>query len=702
MRTIIKQKLKKTNNNRLFVALCFIAFSILFNAITLSSKVNAEAVQSTLTLTLDSLIMSVEVSPSANGVFAKSEDYGISVSTNNFTGYTLSIKAENSTDLVGVSNPNNTLPSISTAISEATYSSNSAYNNTWGYRPSQYVTTSGGINTTIENTNFLPSPTTSGTLIAVTESANNNADNYSIAIGARANYAQASDSYSNSFIITAIGNPVAYSIYYNANTTDAVNNMPTSPQGASVPGGTATIDSKATLSDKTPTRTGYNFVGWCDVATTDDANTGSQTCPGNTYQASAYYGIDQTTDPTNINLYAIWQSKTYTITLNKNGGTGGSNTATATYKATTLSSITKPSRSYTISGFTTPSGNNADGATVSSSSSLTSTYTFNGWYQEAAATHLIASNATTPVLQANTAYTDANGKWTSTSTQTLYAGWTGQAKTLPTITKTGYTCGWTTTSTGATSIQYASGASFAPTANTTLYGVCVAKSYTITLNANGGTDGSSSTTATYGANTLATITNPTRANSTYSVSGFTLTPSGANATVSSTSSKTSTQTYTFNGWYKESSTTNKIASNATTPALQANTTYTNNSSQWTYDGTTILYAGWTANGYSAVTLPTITRTGSTCGWSTSSTATTITYASGASITPTNNTTLYGVCITNVTFNGNGATTQGTTSVNLNYGAQALGSITTPQRSYNVSGYIFKSSFFAICKIRNLR
>ena len=116
-----------------------------------------------------------------------------------------------------------------------------------------------------------------------------------------------------------------------------------------------------------------------------------------------------------------------------------------------------------------PSGNNANGATVSSSSTLTSTYTFNGWYKESGATNKIAGNTTTPALQASTTYTDANNKWINDGAVTLYAGWTAQAKTLPTITKEGYTCGWTTTSTGATTIQYASGGSITPSGNTTCF-----------------------------------------------------------------------------------------------------------------------------------------------------------------------------------------------------------------------------------------
>ena len=865
----------------------------------------AAAKSSSLTLTLDTNNVAVDITPSADGEFGDSADATITVNTDNFTGYTLQILSKGSTSLTSTSGQ--TIESIDSSITENTFKNNSSYNNKWGYKPSQYVTSSNGVNIKTTNVdNYLPAPTTSGDTLDITDAPNSSSNSYTISIGARADFDLDAGAYTGDFMIVALSNDVVYNVTYDKNTEDTVQDMPSvNPQGTEIAGGTAAEDSYMTLSDAVPTRTGFTFAGWCDTKPVEDATTKDQTCEGNTYAAGSDLGIDQTTDGTNIVIYAIWKvnnyaivhdyqedysynadgfldtgwkidwgkdfkiettfriptagkryaivanynnsaynlnleinasnqirlymasggkditqgsvpvntdvnlvftwnaktkaygltatasgmtdinisgnypemtdgvatrnlytgrdqrgsstftpltmkslkitdyhpynvaigelptvakvgynydgwyteatggtkvnatdlmpdhdvtyyvhsaAKTYTITLNGNGATtAGSTSATATYDATTLSTITNPSRAYNISGFTLPASNNAAGATVSSTSTLTSTYTFNGWYKESGATNKIASNATTPALQASTSYTDANSKWTNDGAVTLYAGWTAQAKTLPTITKTGYTCGWTTTATNATTITYASGGSITPTAATTLYGVCTAKTYTITLNGNGGTLGSTTTTATYDATTLSTITNPTRANSTYTVSGFTNGTSSANATISSAASKTSTRTYTFNGWYKESGATNKIASNATTPALQASTSYTDANSKWTNDGAVTLYAGWTASSYSAVTLPTITRTGSTCGWATSSTATTWTYNSGASMTPTGNTVLYGVCRNNITLNGNGATTAGSTSATVDYNATALSTITLPQRKYTVSGFTIPAS-----------
>ncbi len=435
--------------------------------------------------------------------------------------------------------------------------------------------------------------------------------------------------------------------------------------------------------------TGYTLNSWAK-------DSGSVGTLSSTTAANPSFTIGDGTNSVTL----TGKASSYTVTLNKCSATNTpSGSATATYYSTTLSAITLPTRSHTVSGFTTPTGNNAGSATVSSTTTLTSTYTFNGWYTGSCAspTTKVASNAATPALQASVSgYTDSSNRWTKTGSATLYAGWTGQAKTLPTITKTGYTCGWTTTSTGATTITYASGGSITPTANTTLYGVCVPKTYTVTLDKCSATNTpSSSATATYYATTLSSITVPTRS---HTISGFTK-PSGNNAngaTVSSTATLTST--YTFNGWYTGScaSPTTKVASNAAAPALQASVSgYTDSSSRWTKDGTATLYAGWTGQ---AKTLPTITRTGYTCGWTTTSTgATTITYASGGSLTPTANMTLYGVCVlkTNLSLKINFAGT-GVSSVAVKSGSASGTTVGTVSSSGGtVTGLTYNTAYYLV-------
>ena len=287
----------------------------------------------------------------------------------------------------------------------------------------------------------------------------------------------------------------------------------------------------------------------------------------------------------------------------------------------------------------------------------TYTYTFAGWKETSSqSSSTIASSATEPVLQANTSYTNSKGEWISASNDiTLYAYYTAETSqqnsvTLPTITKTGYTCKWQDKTN--TSTYYDSGAQMTPSSNTELQGVCTANQYTITLNGNGANNTpTASTTVYYDGTTLGSIaTLPTKSDTTdtRTISGFDKTTSATDATISSTSTlnSISTTTYTFNGWHETTDQSSAlIASNATTPVLQSNTSYTNSNGAWTSASNSItLYAGYNANkgAYSQVTLPTITKTGHTCKWQDKANTSTY-YDSGAQITPSSNIELQGVC-----------------------------------------------------------
>ena len=84
------------------------------------------------------------------------------------------------------------------------------------------------------------------------------------------------------------GDTTTYSVNYLANTTDTVNGMPSAETGLS--------NGSHTLSTATPTRSGYDFVGW---------NT----------DPSATAGITSVTiSAADVNVYAIWKQQ---------GGGGG-------------------------------------------------------------------------------------------------------------------------------------------------------------------------------------------------------------------------------------------------------------------------------------------------------------------------------------------------------------------------------------------
>ena len=349
----IKLFLSKTSHFGVFgfLVVSVLGLHVLSSFFFPSLPVSAESKQSSLTITTTSSSHNISIMPSPSGTFGKSNSSTISVSTNNYSGYTLSISMPTTS---GVSSGSlsdglgHEITTLSSAVSESAFSGSSgtSYNNKWGYRPSQYVNSTSGSNTVVSNTSFLPAPSSTGTLIDVTSSANaSSAKSYTLDVATRISSSLPSGSYAGRLIITAVANNIVYNLNYDKNTTSDVSNMPTpNPQVATIAGGTAASESVTTLSSTIPTRTGYNFSGWCSVATTNDTTTGSQTCPGTTYPAGGSYGIDQTSDGSNIRLYAIWTSKTYTINLNGNGATtAGSSTTTATYSSPTLSTITNPS-----------------------------------------------------------------------------------------------------------------------------------------------------------------------------------------------------------------------------------------------------------------------------------------------------------------------------------------------------------------------
>ena len=152
-----------------------------------------------ITMTFTNSTASVDLAVnSANGTFAESTDATsakFSVSTTSAAGYTLSISA--SDDTGNLVNGSETLTSISSAISSSTFD-NASYNGKWGYKPSKL--------NSVANTNFIQSPTTEATTLDVTDSANNEANNYTIALGTRADYLQSTGEYSKNLVIEAVSN----------------------------------------------------------------------------------------------------------------------------------------------------------------------------------------------------------------------------------------------------------------------------------------------------------------------------------------------------------------------------------------------------------------------------------------------------------------------------------------------------------------
>jgi len=259
-------------------------------------------------MTIDNSTLSLDILPhSANGDFAKSGNSTISVTTNNYSGYTLSIAASSSTDLLNTADNTKTISSISSATSESDFSADTTtaatnYNGKWGYLPSKFNSS--------DNTSFRPAPGTgdNGHTLDVTSSANATTPNtYTLAIAARVDNTTAPGSYSNTFIVSAVANLINYSITYNkGNTTDTVTNLPGNTTGTIADPLTGTTN--VALSSTIPTRNGYNFMGWCTTNPVAGTGGSADTCSGTTIAASGTYNLNATNNPT-VTIYALWQER---------------------------------------------------------------------------------------------------------------------------------------------------------------------------------------------------------------------------------------------------------------------------------------------------------------------------------------------------------------------------------------------------------
>lgn len=241
-------------------------------------------------------------------VFSEVEAARFSITTNNYTGYTLTIRSKaRGNRATQLTNGTDVLNSISSAVAveEFAKGDNTEYDNLWGYMPSKY--------NSLDNASLLPAPT--GTdILDVTTGANPQANTYNISMGARIGYIKSGGVYSNdTFVIEYVANPVNYSVTYNENTGDGeAEDMPSPLTQADAVSSTGIL-----LSEAVPTRTGYTFGGWCDEA--PSAINGIQICGGTVYAPGAVFGLDDTT-PNISNLYAMWQLNSYNVTIRTSEG----------------------------------------------------------------------------------------------------------------------------------------------------------------------------------------------------------------------------------------------------------------------------------------------------------------------------------------------------------------------------------------------
>jgi len=271
----------------------------------------ALASNTSLTISSSNEIALLNLTPhDAAGTFASSSADGtaiFTVTTDNYAGYTLSIASSDDEGKLTNTDDNTTyyIDSIDAATTASSFD-----NNKWGYKPSKYVDTAN--NTVINNTGddavFLPSPTTEATLLDKTTTASTD-NEYSIALGVKADYTTHAGSYSSTFNLITIANPTIVSISYNKNTEDNVTNMPANQTDE-------ILTTNFTLRNNVPVREHYSFTGWCSTQPT--TTNGTDTCSTTIYNPNGdgtnlSYGIDQTASNV-ATLYAMWQIDTFTQT----------------------------------------------------------------------------------------------------------------------------------------------------------------------------------------------------------------------------------------------------------------------------------------------------------------------------------------------------------------------------------------------------
>ena len=412
-----------------------------------------------------------------------------------------------------------------------------------------------------------------------------------------------------------------------------------------------------TLSTTKPTKTGYTFKGW---GTSSTATTVA-------YAAGASY-----TNNAKLNLYAIWTANTYKITYNANGGSGAPSAQTKTYGTNLTLSTTKPTRTgYTFLGWSTSS--TATSATYSAGGSYTANSAatlYAVWSQNYLTVNYYSNYATSSF--SNPLNTVGSTKNVIVATVKYYYGtaYTNGLTNYSTsssgyyLARTGYTAtgNWGTTTSGGTLVDedtsFATGQALAQAFGKTLVSssqsVNIYPQWTINsyyLDVNGLLDGTASgDTSGYGTFDVYVggTAKATSATDFYQKINY-------NTTYEIKNIKATTG-HTYNGVSSGSLTGTMGTSNVAVQLKFTTNTYT--VSYNANEGSGAPSAQTKTYGKD-LTLSTTkpTRTGYTfLGWSTSSTATTATYAAGGTYTTNAAVTLYAVWEINtytVTFNANG-------------------------------------------------
>ena len=241
--------------------------------------------------------------------------------------------------------------------------------------------------------------------------------------------------------------------------------------GSSVTPKTVKYNDYYTLPSK-PTKTGYTFDGWYTAASGGTKITSST----------------KVTASEDHTVYAHWTANKYTVTFDKNGGSGANFTRTIAY-GSTYTKVDKPARTgYDFIGwYTAKTGGNQ----VTETTKMTT-----------ASNHTVYARWSPKTF---TVYFNSNGGSSVSSKKVTYDGY---YESLTTPTRKNYTfLGWYTAKSGGTLVTASTKVTI--TSSQTLYAQWEGDKYTVTFDKNGGDGDNYIRSIAYG-NTYTKVDKPTR------------------------------------------------------------------------------------------------------------------------------------------------------------------------------------------------
>ena len=260
---------------------------------------------------------------------------------------------------------------------------------------------------------------------------------------------------------------VVYTIVYNTNAENVTGTMENQE---------VKVDEEATLLSNQFSRVGYTFTGW------------STTTTGRVEYTNEQVVKNLTENSIKVNLYAVWQANTYTITFNSNTATGNMENITMTYDVET----SLPTNTFIKEGYTFINWNTQEDGSGTS-------YSYGQSIKNLLTEGQITLYAMWQANEYKVEFNANNGIDSKVEQALIYDQ---EAKLLAnTFTRTGYSfVGWSTTTSGRviyTNEQVVKGLSTVNNDTISLYAVWVANTYTVKFDGNGAIGTMSDLTMTY-------------------------------------------------------------------------------------------------------------------------------------------------------------------------------------------------------------